>query len=108
MFPFLFVRDEAYIQPWLISHERIHFRQQLETLFIGLPIISLTERLYARFVLKMNKEQRYLYAASEQEAYLNMHNPLYLKNRPFGALFRYIRHKRLFRLIGPGEIEFLD
>jgi hypothetical protein len=108
MFPFLFVRDEEYIQPWLINHERVHFRQQVETLFVGLPVISLIERLYARFVLKMSKEERYLYAASEQEAYLSMHNPSYLKERPFGTLFHYIRHKRRFHLIGPGEIELLD
>lgn len=108
LFPFLFVLNKSYIQPWLISHELIHFRQQFETLFIGLPILSFFERLYARFALKLSKEERYLYAAAEQEAYLNMHNPDYLKNRSFGSIFRYVSHKRKFKLVGPGEMEFLD
>jgi len=108
MFPFLFVKDESFLQPWLINHECIHFRQQFETLFIGLPIISFTERLYARFILKKTKEERYLYAAAEQEAYLNMDNPNYLNQRRWGDLFHYIRHKRNFKLIGPGKMEFLD
>lgn len=108
MFPFLFVKDESFLQPWLINHERIHFRQQFETLFIGLPLISFIERLYARFVLKKNRQERYLYAAAEQEAYLNMDNPDYLQGRRWGSLFYYIRHKRNFRLIGPGKMEFLD
>jgi len=34
-FPFVFVREERYATPIFINHERIHFRQQLETLFIG-------------------------------------------------------------------------
>ncbi len=108
LFPFLFVRDESYLQPWLVNHERIHFRQQFETLFIGLLLISFFERLYARFFLRKNKPERYLYAAAEQEAYLHMDDPTYLETRRIGSLFHYIRHKRAFRLIGPGKIEFLD
>lgn len=107
-FPFLFVCDESYLQPWLITHERIHFRQQLETLFIGGFVITFLERLYARFVLKQNKKERYLYAAFEQEAYLHMYDSLYLEKRPFGRVFHYIKHKRNFKVIAPGEIEFLD
>lgn len=108
MFPFLFVKDESFLQPWLINHERIHFRQQLETLFIGVIVVSLFERLYARFILKKTKGERYLYAAAEQEAYLNMDNPNYLNQRRWGSLFHYIRHKRDFKLIGPGKMDFLD
>ncbi len=51
---------------------------------------------------------RYLYAAAEQEAYLNMHDPDYLKRRPFGRVFHYIKNKRKFKLIGPGQLEFTD
>ena len=107
-FPFLFARDESSLEPWLINHERIHFRQQIETLFFGLLLISFLERLYARIFLRKNREERYVYAAAEQEAYLNMNNPEYLKNRAVGSVFHYVRHKRNFRLIGPGKIEFRE
>jgi hypothetical protein len=106
-FPFIFVSKEEFIQPWLIQHELIHFRQSFETLFVGLPILSFMERLYARFILKKDKMDRYLYAAAEQEAYLNMHDPEYLRCRPFGSMFR-VTHKRNFKLIGPGQLEFFD
>ena len=108
VFPFIFVSKREFVQDWLITHELIHFRQAFETFFIGLPILSFFERLYARLVLKKNNMERYLYAASEQEAYLNMHNPEYLKTRRFGSLFYYVRHKRDFILTGPGELEFRD
>ncbi len=108
VFPFIFVSKREFVQDWLITHELIHFRQAFETLFIGLPILSFIERLYARFILKKNKMERYLYAASEQEAYLNMHNPEYLKTRRFGAVFYYMTHKRDFKLTGPGQLEFTD
>lgn len=108
MWPFLFVLGKDYTPDWLITHELIHFRQQLETLFIGLPILTFFERLYARFALKKDKFARYLYSASEQEAYLNMYNPDYLKNRPFGSVWHYVRHKRDFILTGPGILKFLD
>ena len=107
-FPFLFVGDENYLRPWLINHERIHFRQQIETLIVGALIITFLERLYARLFLKMGKMERYLYAASEQEAYLNMDNPRYLESRPAWRLFHYLKYKRKFRLTGPGQIEFQD
>ena len=107
-FPFIFVSKREFVQDWLITHELVHFRQAFETLFIGLAILSFIERLYARFILKMNKMERYLYAASEQEAYLNMHNSEYLNTRRFGSVFYYVTHKRNFKLIGPGQLEFLD
>ncbi|CAN5683249.1 hypothetical protein BH11PAT2_BH11PAT2_03780 [soil metagenome] len=95
-FPFLFVSDIQYAQPWLINHELIHFRQQLETLFVGHELLSLFERLYARIVLKKTKSERYLYAASEQEAYRNQNNPDYLKHRRLWSIFTYVRDKRDF------------
>jgi len=107
-FPFIFVRSEEFVLPWLIDHERIHHRQEIETLFIGIILLSLFEVLYARVVLRKNKMQSYLYTAAEQEAYLNMHDTTYLTKRSVGAFFKYITQKREFTLSGPGEITFID
>lgn len=108
LFPFLMIRSKDFTPQWLIDHELIHFRQQIETLFIGALLISLIERLYAGLFLGMNKFERNLYAAIEQEAYLNMHNPDYLQTRKWWSLFHYICNKRKFTLTGPGELKFLD
>ncbi len=107
-FPFIFVRSEEFVVPWVIDHELIHHRQEIETLFIGVLLISSIEFWHARLFLKKNTMQSYLYTAAEQEAYLNMRNPDYLSERKLGALFHYVVTKRDFILTGPGEITFLD
>jgi hypothetical protein len=108
IFPFIIATPEDAETKWIINHELIHFRQQIETLFIGLPIISFIERQYARWVLKKTKAERYLYAASEQEAYINQQDREYLRKRKFGSVFRYIFNKRDFTFGKPGEIVYLD
>jgi len=94
IFPLLIVRSEEYATPLLINHERIHFRQQIETLFVGLLILKLAETLYARVFLKLRAPDYNLYLAAEQEAYRNQHNMHYLENRPLFNVFSYIRNKR--------------
>jgi len=106
IFPFIFVQSHDLTPPWLINHERIHLRQQIETLFIGTCILTFLERLYAKIVLKKNKRERYVYAATEQEAYLHMHEEKYLENRPHWNFVYYIFHKRNFSLKGFGIISF--
>ncbi len=108
LFPFIFVRSKEFVVPWVINHERIHHRQEIETLFIGVMLLSVFEVLYARIVLKKDRMQSYLYTAAEQEAYINMHNPDYMQARASWALFKYIKNKRNFTLTGPGIISFLD
>lgn len=39
VFPFIFVRSETVFVQWLINHERIHIRQQIELLLIGSMIL---------------------------------------------------------------------
>lgn len=107
-FPFIFVRSEEFDVPWVVDHERIHHRQEIETLFVGLAVLSLIEFVYARFVLKKNKMQSYLYTSAEQEAYLHMNNPNYLQERKIWALFKFVGHKRDFGVVGPGQIKLLD
>ena len=94
LFPFLLVRSEEFATPLIINHERIHFRQQIETLFIGVLILKIIETCYARFVLKLQAPQYNHYLAAEQEAYRNQHDMEYLKNRRMFSVFKYIRDKR--------------
>ena len=103
-FPFIFVKSEEFIQPWLITHERIHFRQQIETLFIGSFLIAIVERLYARIILGKTKFESYLWLSGEQEAYLNQSNDDYLKTRPLWHQFSYIKNKKKITLPSPGEV----
>lgn len=93
-FPFIFVRAEKFATPIFINHERIHFRQQLELLFIGVWILSFCEDLYAKLILKLSPKETYLRRAVEQEAYLNQTDLEYLKNRPPFQLLRFINNKK--------------
>ena len=92
--PFVFVRSEEYATPIFINHERIHFKQQLETLIIGSWILHIFEDLYSRLYLKLKGPDYYLYRAVEQEAYRNQHNMEYLKNRKLFSVFKYVSNKR--------------
>lgn len=107
-FPFIVATPQDADTPWVINHELIHFRQQIETLFTGLPIISFFERQYAKWVLRKSKVERYLYAASEQEAYRNQQDQTYLATRKFGSVYLYLKDKRNFTFGSPGQIAYLD
>lgn len=92
--PFVFVRKEEYATPIFINHERIHFKQQIETLIIGSWILHIIEDLYSRLFLKLKSPDYYLYRAVEQEAYRNQHDMDYLKNRKWFSIFKYVTDKR--------------
>lgn len=96
VFPFIIVRSKEELFPWLVMHERIHMRQQLELLFVGALMLFIIETLYARFVLHLSPYENYLYFSLEQEAYRNHHNPEYLKHRKQFSVFHYIVHKKKF------------
>jgi hypothetical protein len=93
-FPFVFVRDEEFATPIFINHERIHFRQQLETLFVGLFLLHIFEDIFSGLFLKLSAEKRYLYRSAEQEAYRNQENLDYLENRKLFSQFKYLKDKR--------------
>jgi len=106
LFPFIVFRSEEEKVPWLVNHERIHFRQQLETAFVGLLVWSFLETLYARLILKKSLKESYLWRSSEQEAYRNQKDFHYLENRPLWAMFRYVKDKKAFTFGSLGEIIF--
>lgn len=93
-FPFVFVRNEEYATQIFINHEKIHFAQQIETLFIGSWLVTFAEDFYSRVFLKLKEPEYYLYRAIEQEAYRNQNNMDYLKNRKVFSLFKYLGDKK--------------
>jgi hypothetical protein len=86
VFPFIFVRSETELIPWLIIHERIHIRHQIELLLIGSIILYIIEFLYAFLWLRY----------SWQEAYRNQNDFQYLKTRKIFSQFYYLFHKSKF------------
>ncbi len=99
LFPFVFVRGEEFATPIVINHERIHFRQQLELLFLGGLILHIIEDLYSRLFLKLGSPHYYFFRATEQEAYRNQHDFEYLRRRPSFNTFSYIKDKRALSFI---------
>lgn len=106
LFPFIVFRSEDEIVPWILNHEQIHFKQQLETLFVGSILLAVFETLYACVVLRLSFAEAYKWRSGEQEAYRNQQDQEYLKDRPFWAQFKYVRDKRMFTFGKPGEIIF--
>ncbi len=96
VFPFIIVRSKEELFPWLVMHERIHIRQQLELLCVGALVLFIIETLYGRFVLGLSEHENYLYFSLEQEAYRNQHDSNYLKNRKPFSVFYYLMHKKKF------------
>lgn len=79
--PFIFVPDDICKNNiYLINHERIHLRQQLEMLFFGFVILYFIE-LY---------KKGYMGISFEQEAYRNQHNLNYLKEREWFSWRKYL------------------
>ena len=99
LFPFVFVRSREHATPLLINHERIHCRQQIETLYIGILLLRVFESCYARFVLRLHAPDSNLYLASEQEAYRHQHDMEYLTHRTWFSVFRYLRDKRALTFV---------
>ncbi len=96
VFPFIFVRSKDYVTQWLLNHERIHIRQQIELLLIGSMILYIIEFLYAFLWLRYSWQESYLYTSAEQEAYRNQNDSEYLKQRNLWAQFKYLFNKKRF------------
>ena len=99
-FPFVFVRNGECVTPVFINHERIHHRQQIETLLIGSWILGIFEALYSGLFLKLDAENRYLYKATEQEAYRNQEDLTYLSQRQMFSFTLYLKDKRKLSFVG--------
>lgn len=99
LFPFLFIRKGIVIHETLIRHEKTHFEQQKEMLFVLFYVWYVIEYL-ARLIgwlLRLGWKQfttashlAYRNISFEQEAYNNQDNPSYLANRKRFAWIKYL------------------
>lgn len=68
----------------LINHEKIHFRQQIETLWIGFFVLYFAQFIWQRFKNK-NSYDAYLAIPFEKEAYTFENDMQYLARRKWFA-----------------------
>jgi len=85
--PFVFCRGE--LSEESRRHEIIHYRQQLELLFIGQWVLYTIFWLWALFQYRSPKEA-YHQNPFEREAYDNAEDPKYLDTRPMYAWLTYV------------------
>ena len=74
---------------FIINHERIHLKQQLELLIVLFYVWYLTEFLI-RFFQMGSFSKAYRKISFEQEAFENDNNMNYLKNRRCWAFLAYL------------------
>ncbi|MDR2144961.1 MAG: hypothetical protein LBE91_00675 [Tannerella sp.] len=74
------------------NHERIHTRQMLEMLVVFFYLFYVTE-WFIRLLQYGNRYAAYRNISFEREAYRNMHNLNYLKNRKIYAFVKYMKQK---------------
>jgi len=79
-FPFIFLASNANPDEYLINHERIHLRQQLELLIIPFYIWYLIEYF----------TKGYMSTSFEKEAYANEKDLNYLKKRKLFGFIKYL------------------
>lgn len=85
-FIFIFIYRGIVAQEKLINHERIHFWQQLELLFLIHWLLYILFYLLYR-IKGLNHTQAYMAIPFEREAYKHEHDATYLKKRkPFAWL----------------------
>lgn len=89
LWPFIFLSDKtSLLDPVLLNHEKIHLRQQLESLLIFFYVIYLGSYLINRFK-GMQATEAYLNICFEREAYFYEHHPNYLKTRKWYAWLNF-------------------
>jgi len=90
LFPFILLQNPAdRANIILLTHEKIHLRQQAELLVIFFYIWYVTE--YGIRLLKTrNRYLAYKSISFEREAYANEHNLSYRTDRSFWAFLQYV------------------
>jgi len=87
-FIFIWVSDHAHDRKQVINHEKIHFYQQLELLFILHWLLYLTFYLMHR-AKGLTHEQAYYANPFEKEAYAGEGEEEYLMRRKFLSWIKY-------------------
>jgi hypothetical protein len=88
IFPFILVRKSERGDEYLLNHERIHIRQQIELLLAGFWIWYLLN-----FIVNYIRYRKFLPAYEniifERESYANDHDMGYLARRRLFAFLKY-------------------
>lgn len=88
LFPFILLKSEdCKKNVYLVNHERIHLRQQLELLIVFFYVWYVIEFI-RHFILTKNAKVAYKRILFEVEAYSNEHNLAYLKTRKIYSFLR--------------------
>ena len=82
LYPFVLIGERTHLSRRLVVHERIHLRQQVETLIIPFYILYLLEYLIGIMHYR-NGYKAYRNISFEREAYTHDGNFFYLLKRPF-------------------------
>jgi hypothetical protein len=89
IFPFIIINNKHKSDLWLINHERIHLKQQIELLWIGFFVWYFIEFLF-RFYQYQNWHKAYLNISFERECNRHETDLNYLKNRKMFGFFDFL------------------
>lgn len=90
LFPFIVLQNKKLKEDkFLMNHEKIHIRQELEMLVLPFYIWYLAEYFLYR-AKGMSKYDAYRNISFEKEAYVNDYNLHYLKNRFLFSFLKYL------------------
>jgi hypothetical protein len=89
LYPVILLREKSFARDkFLINHERIHHRQELELLIIPFYIFYVLNYLLNLFNYHSH-DAAYRNIIFEREAYANAENLDYLANREFFSFLKY-------------------
>lgn len=95
LWPFIVFRNKEFRNNhFILNHEKIHHRQQLELLIIPYYIWYFSEYWYFMFKNKFKHHVSYMSISFEKEAYAEQNNLDFLNNRPFLNHLKYINDQR--------------
>ena len=89
LFGTLWTQDKSWIDKYIINHEKIHTRQEIEMLFIPFYVFYLLEYLF-RLIQYKNHHKAYINISFEREAYKHGNDLSYLQQRKFFSWIKYL------------------
>ncbi|HFS67124.1 MAG TPA: hypothetical protein ENK67_02825 [Flavobacteriia bacterium] len=89
IFPFIIINKKYKEDIWLINHEKIHLKQQIELLWIGFFIWYIMEFLY-RYTQHKNWHKAYQHISFERECNQQETDLNYLKKRKLFSFWKYL------------------
>lgn len=89
LFGTLWARETAWIDRYVVNHERIHTAQQREMLFLPFYLFYVLEWA-VRFAMCRSWHKAYMDISFEREAYTFGHDLTYLQRRRHYSWWRYL------------------